>query len=84
MITFKYYHFLITQLAGIASIFFVYIPIIHRFHKTSQLICLLSAYTGVFPGLRKGCGTFYYMAKIQSGHAVRPQSTRTTAKDVQM
>jgi len=78
------YHFLITQLAAIASIFFVHIPVIHRFHKASQLICLLSAYTGVFLGLRKGFGTLYYMANIQSGHAVYPQSTGTIAKDVQM
>jgi len=78
------YHFLITQLAGIASIFFVYIPVIHRFHKTSQLICLSSAYTGDFLGLRKRCGTFYYMANIQSDHAVYPQSAGTIAKDVLM
>jgi hypothetical protein len=39
MITFKYAPLLITQLAGIACIFFVYIPVTHRFHKASQLIC---------------------------------------------
>lgn len=77
-------HFLITQLAGIPSMFFVYIAVIHRFHKTSQPICLSSAYTGVFPGLRKGCGSFYYMANIQSDHAVYPQSAGTIATDVLM
>jgi hypothetical protein len=67
------YHFLITQLAVIANIFFVHIPVVHRFHKTSHPICLPSAHTGVFPSLTKG--VWYFL--LHGKHPIRPCSVST-------
>jgi hypothetical protein len=44
----------------------------------------ISTHRCFFPSLTKGCVTFYHTANIQSDHAVFPQSTWTTAPDVQM
>ena len=72
-------------LAGTASIFFVYLPVMLTFLTTpNRPVCHQQTQVFFFSSRRKGCGTFYYMANIQSDHALYPQSTETIATDAQL
>jgi hypothetical protein len=85
-ITFKYvplFNYIISRnCQHIFCIFTCHAYISHNFPTDLSVISKHRCF--FFSSRRKGCGTFYYMANIQSDHALYPQSTETIATDAQL